>query len=150
MLEIEIQHATAATDVPDDARLRCWAAAAAGTHGGELAIRVVDEAESAALNTRYRKKAGATNVLSFPYETLPGMARLLLGDLVICAPVVLREAAEQGKEVEAHWAHMVVHGVLHLLGHDHIEPAAAAVMEAEETRILGTLGFPDPYEVYER
>ncbi len=113
----------------------------------ELSLRLVDEAESADLNQRYRGKAGPTNVLSFPFEPPPGArGRRYLGDLAICAPVVVREAAEQAKAPEAHWAHLVVHGVLHLLGYDHLDEAMALVMETLETRILGDLGFPPPYE----
>jgi probable rRNA maturation factor len=113
----------------------------------ELSSRLVDEAESADLNQRYRGKTGPTNVLSFPFEPPPGTrGRKYLGDLAICAPVVAREAVEQGKDLEAHWAHLVVHGVLHLLGYDHLEEPEAQVMEALETRILGELGFPPPYE----
>ena len=112
----------------------------------ELSLRLVDEAESADLNQRYRGKAGPTNVLSFPFEPPPGIkGPRYLGDLVICVPVVAREAAEQGKAPEAHWAHLVVHGVLHLLGYDHLDEAEAQAMEALETRLLANLGFPPPY-----
>jgi probable rRNA maturation factor len=112
-----------------------------------LSLRLVDEAESADLNQRYRGKAGPTNILSFPFEPPPGArGRRYLGDLAICAPVVAREAVEQGKALEAHWAHLVVHGVLHLLGYDHLEEAEAQLMEGLETRTLGELGFPPPYE----
>jgi probable rRNA maturation factor len=103
---------------------------------------VVGPAESRALNRRYRGKDKPTNVLSFPCEA-PGE----LGDVVICAPVVAREAREQGKAVAAHWAHMVVHGVLHLRGFDHIRAAQAKVMEARERAILARLSFPDPYTI---
>ena len=107
----------------------------------------MDEAESADFNQRYRDKMGPTNVLSFPFEPpLGGQGRRYLGDLVICAPLVAREAAEQGKSPEAHWAHLVVHGVLHLLGYDHLDEAEAQAMEALETAILGDLGYPPPYE----
>jgi probable rRNA maturation factor len=114
--------------------------AALGRRTGEVTLRIVGPAESRALNRRYRKKDKPTNVLSFPYDD-PG----LLGDIVICAAVVNREAREQGKRREAHWAHMVVHGVLHLLGFDHIRPADAKVMERRERAILARLSFPDPY-----
>lgn len=138
---------TATDTLPDEATLRDWVVAAlAGRRGQtELTLRIVDEAESAALNATYRHKSGPTNVLSFPFEAPPGVALPLLGDLVICAPVVEREAQAQGKALEAHWAHMVVHGCLHLLGHDHLCAEEAVVMETREIEILSTLGYPDPY-----
>jgi probable rRNA maturation factor len=115
----------------------------------ELTVRIVDENESAALNQEYRNKTGSTNVLSFPFEC-PGEVELnLLGDLVICAPVVEREARQQGKNSQAHWAHMLVHGVLHLLGYDHVEESDAVDMEAREVQILQKLGFADPYLITE-
>lgn len=131
---------------PGDSLLRAAAEAAlAGRRErAELCIRIVDEAESAELNERYRGKSGPTNVLSFPCDAdVPGAAPL--GDLVICAPVVAAEAAEQGKSPEAHWSHLVVHGVLHLLGFDHIGDHEAETMEAEERAILSRLGYSDPY-----
>lgn len=112
---------------------------------GELCIRIVGETESAQLNRQYRHKSGPTNVLSFPTTLPEGLALPLLGDLVICAAVVNREAVEQGKSRAAHWAHMVVHGSLHLLGFDHIRNRDASKMEAEEVKILRKLGFGDPY-----
>ncbi len=111
----------------------------------ELAIRIVGPDEGRALNRDYRRKDYATNVLSFPAELPPGVALPLIGDLAICAAVVEREAAEQGKPPRHHWAHMTVHGVLHLLGHDHVVEAQAEAMEALETRILAGLNIPDPY-----
>ena len=114
---------------------------------GELVVRIVDEEEGAALNQQYRQKRGATNVLSFPFEAPPGIPaeELPLGDLVICAPVIAREAVEQQKTEVAHWAHMVVHGMLHLLGMDHITSAEAEEMERCEIEILQQLGFDNPY-----
>lgn len=126
--------------VPSPARLRQWVRAALGDAAGELTVRIVGSRESRVLNQRYRGKDKPTNVLSFPYGE-PGA----LGDLVICAPVVNREAREQGKSPAAHWAHMVVHGVLHLRGFDHIQKAQARVMESTERAILARLSFPDPY-----
>jgi probable rRNA maturation factor len=131
-----------------------------------MVIRVVDEVEGADLNRRYRDREGPTNVLSFPFDppVLPDpdagsstewpddaldWIDAQIGDLVICAPVVAREAAEQQKSPRAHWAHMVVHGVLHLLGYDHRDPDEASRMEGLETTILRGLGFPPPYEVIE-
>ncbi|MGL5947883.1 MAG: rRNA maturation RNase YbeY [Aeromonas sp.] len=111
----------------------------------ELTIRVVDEAESQSLNHSYRAKDKPTNVLSFPFEVPAGIELSLLGDLVICRQVVEREAQEQGKAPLAHWAHMVVHGCLHLLGYDHIEESDAQEMEDLEREYLAELGYPDPY-----
>jgi probable rRNA maturation factor len=115
-------------------------------------VRVVDERESAELNSRYRGKKGATNVLSFPAESpAPPKATavdlLPFGDVVICAAVVEREARAQGKLLAAHWAHMIVHGALHLQGYDHEKPRDAAAMEARERTLLAKLGFPDPYSI---
>lgn len=112
----------------------------------EVSIRVVDEAESQALNHQYRGKDKATNVLSFPAEFPPELEIPLLGDLVICAPIVATEAAEQNKTLQAHWAHMVVHGVLHLLGFDHVDDDEAEQMESLETDILLSLSFDPPYQ----
>ena len=128
--------------------IRTWiraALAAQARAGGEVAVRIVGETEMRALNARYRHRDQATNVLAFRAELPPCVDVPLLGDIVVCAPVVAREAREQHKRQRAHWAHLVVHGTLHLLGHDHGRPRAAATMEALETRILASLGFPDPY-----
>jgi len=111
----------------------------------EVAIVIVDADEGRDFNQRFRHRDYATNVLSFPYERLPGDRSGLLGDLVVCAPVVAREAREQGKHARDHYAHMTIHGVLHLLGHDHENDADAQRMEALETRILANLGIADPY-----
>ena len=147
-LKLHLQRASTDGDLPAKADLKRWARAALPAKSKvALSLRLVDEAESADLNQRYRGKAGPTNVLSFPFESPPGIkGPRYLGDLVICVPVVAREAAEQGKALEAHWAHLVVHGVLHLLGYDHLEDSEAQTMEALETRLLGELGFPPPYE----
>lgn len=147
-MEIEIQRASEAPGQPADGQLTAWAMATplAGMDAAELVIRIVDEAESRELNHQFRGKDKPTNVLSFPFEAPPGFPCNHLGDLAICAPVVEREAREQGKPSEAHWAHMLVHGVLHLLGHDHQNDAEAEAMEALEVEILARLGFPDPYE----
>ena len=112
----------------------------------ELSIRVIDEDESADLNANYRQKQGATNILSFPYSGIQGTDINLLGDLAICAPLVRKEAAEQDKTLDAHWAHLTVHGVLHLNGFDHEEDTAAKEMETLETTILKTLGYKNPYQ----
>ncbi|PCJ29555.1 MAG: rRNA maturation RNase YbeY [Gammaproteobacteria bacterium] len=112
----------------------------------ELSIRIVDDEESAELNSTYRGKSGPTNVLSFPFESPIALTPRLLGDLVICVPVVEREAKEQNKVLEHHWAHLVVHGCLHLLGYDHIDDDEADQMEALEVTILQSLNIDDPYQ----
>jgi probable rRNA maturation factor len=148
---VTVQNSSAAAGVPSPAQVRKWARLAlADEVRGELTVRIVDEKESAALNSRYRGKKGATNVLSFGAELPPGApAKGLLpfGDVVICAPVVEREACEQGKPAEAHWAHLVIHGTLHLQGYDHEKARDAGAMEARERALLAKLGFPDPYSV---
>jgi probable rRNA maturation factor len=146
LLEIQ-QVTTASAGLPTEAEFRRWVEAALPRNHdpAELVIRIVDEAESGRLNRDYRGKEGPTNVLSFPFEAPPGIELPLLGDLVICVQVVLREAAEQDKDSRAHWAHMVVHGVLHLLGYDHQDDAQAQRMEGLERDILEGLGFSDPY-----
>ncbi|MCF6217459.1 MAG: rRNA maturation RNase YbeY [Gammaproteobacteria bacterium] len=134
--------------LPSDTQLKKWVLMALGDKLGltELVIRIVEVAESAELNDTYRNKKAPTNVLSFPFETPQGVTPLpLLGDLVICATVVTREAEEQHKTLHAHWAHMVIHGVLHLLGYDHIEDDDAAAMEKLEIELLASLGYSDPY-----
>lgn len=149
-LRVLVQRAVKPAWLPEAAAIRRWATAAAGAgRGGEITVRIVGEAESAALNQRYRGKIGPTNVLSFPAEVdmpLPADEPPPLGDIVVCAPVVEREAAEQGKTLEAHFAHLVVHGTLHLVGYDHEDDADADVMEAREREILAEFGFGDPYE----
>ena len=149
-LEVAVGYATASRKgVPAAASFRRWVEAALKgarrRKAAEVAIRIVDTDEGLALNRQYRGRDYATNVLSFPAELPPGVDLPLLGDLVICAPVVNREAAEQGKKPVDHWAHMTVHGTLHLLGYDHIEDAEAEAMESLETRILAGLGISDPY-----
>ncbi len=123
-------------------------------HGDtEITIRFVGEKESAELNEQYRHKAGSTNVLSFPFElpaAVEGEVELnLLGDLIICAEVVKQQAQEQNKEELAHWAHMIVHGTLHLLGYDHLTDADENIMETKEIQILSQLGYSDPYREIE-
>ena len=148
-LSLSVGYAAPRAGVPSSASFRRWAEAALRgarrRKATELSIRIVDTPEGRALNRDYRGKDYATNVLSFPAELPPGVALPLIGDLAICAPVVAREAAEQGKAPRDHWAHMTVHGVLHLLGYDHMEDAEAEAMEALETRILAGLGIADPY-----
>ncbi len=143
---LDLQSATECS-TPEPAQFEQWAQAALDGRRDdwELTIRLVDEAESQQLNRDYRQADRPTNVLSFPVDLPPGIDLPLLGDLVICAPVVAREAAEQGKPEQAHWAHLTIHGVLHLLGYDHMNNDEAEVMEAEERVILARLGYPDPY-----
>jgi probable rRNA maturation factor len=146
---LAVGYALPRAGLPASASFRRWVEAALRgarrRKPAELAIRIVDTAEGLELNRQYRGRDYATNVLSFPAELPPGLNLPLLGDLAICAPVVTREAAEQGKPAAHHWAHLTIHGVLHLLGHDHIVEAEAEKMEALETRILAGLGIPDPY-----
>ena len=130
--DTEIQHwvDTALTDYPDDT---------------EIVVRIVDVKESTELNEIYRLKSGPTNILSFPVEIPEEIELNLLGDLVICAPVLEKEALDQNKALQDHWAHIVIHGVLHLLGYDHIEDDEAELMEAKEITILSHLGIKNPY-----
>ena len=146
---VHVGYAVPRTGIPAAASFRRWVDAALRgakrRKATELSIRIVDTAEGRALNRDYRGKDYATNVLSFEAELPPDVKLPLIGDLAICAPVVAREAAEQGKRERDHWAHLTVHGVLHLLGYDHIDDADAEVMEAQETRVLADLGIADPY-----
>ena len=139
-LNLSVQYACNKADLPLRADFVRWARAAL-VGGGEIAIRLVEIDEGQALNKEYRGKDYATNVLSFPYALKP----LLCGDLVLCAPVVAREAAEQGKLLAAHYAHLIVHGMLHLQGYDHERKHDAVTMEAVESFIMQRMGYPDPY-----
>ncbi len=133
---------------PLRAQLSRWVRSALAGHRRDavLMLRLVDDAESAELNSRWRQRNGPTNVLSFPAGEMPEPLQHFLGDIVICSPLVAREAAAQGKLPEAHWAHLVIHGTLHLLGFDHVKPREAGIMEETERRILSSLGYPDPYQ----
>jgi len=135
------------SSLPDQALFQRWLDAVIPQFQkeAEVTVRLVDDAESHELNLTYRGKDKSTNVLSFPFEAPPGIELPLLGDLVICQQVVMQEAREQEKPLEAHWAHMVIHGSLHLLGYDHIEDDEAEEMEALETEIMLALGYADPY-----
>jgi probable rRNA maturation factor len=139
-LNLSVQYALDKTDLPTRASVRAWIRAAE-SGAAQIAVRFVDAEEGRALNLAYRGKDYATNVLSFPYETDP----LLMGDLVVAWPVVVREAAEQGKTLDQHCAHLIVHGTLHLQGYDHEDDAEAEQMEAREREVLAQLGYPDPY-----
>jgi probable rRNA maturation factor len=149
-VDVAVGYATASRKgIPSAASFRRWVEVALKgarrRKATEVAIRIVDAEEGQALNLQYRGRDYATNVLSFEADLPPGVDLPLIGDLVICAPVVAREAAEQGKKPNDHWAHLTIHGTLHLLGFDHIEDAEAEEMEALETRILAGLGIADPY-----
>lgn len=148
-IELDVLRDGDLVGVPDDAAFRAWANAAAPEPPVSVAIRVVDEAEGRRLNRAYRGKDRPTNVLSFPAALPPEVAGALpappLGDLVLCAPVVAREARSQGKPEAHHWAHLVVHGLLHLQGWDHEEDAAAQRMERREVELLEGLGIANPY-----
>lgn len=149
-LHVDVQEAVPAGqfDLPDEDDIRRWLepVLAPRMDAAELSVRIVDEQEITGLNERYRHKPGPTNVLSFPFEADIPLEVPLLGDLVICAAVVEREAREQNKSVAAHWAHMLVHGTLHLLGYDHVTDAQAHEMESTEIQVLQQLGFSNPYE----
>ena len=150
-LDVAVGYAAPRAGIPAATSFRRWVAAAlAGRiREADLAIRIVDEKEGRSLNHHYRGKDYATNVLSFPAELpegLPKGVRLpLLGDLVLCSPVIAREAREQGKPLRAHYAHLTVHGALHLLGWDHEDAREAEAMEQLERQILAGIGLPDPY-----
>jgi probable rRNA maturation factor len=148
-IEIDLQLASEADLIPSLAEFQRWAEHSLKDQldSTELCIRVVDEPESQQLNLDYRGMDKPTNVLSFPFEAPPGIDLNLLGDLVICAPVVAQEAQQQHKPLNHHWAHMVIHGILHLRGYDHIEDDDAQTMEALETRLLAGLDIADPYLV---
>ena len=146
-LTVDIQRAIEAPGIPGDSALESWANTAwQQDQESEVTVRIVDLAEIASLNETYRGKSGPTNVLSFPFEAPAGITVPLAGDLVISAEVVEKEAREQHKTLEAHWAHMVVHGILHLQGYDHIDDKDAEIMEDLEIRLLEQLGFTNPYE----
>ncbi len=146
-IKIEIQYATEINDLPEEGLIKKWVNSSLNGYieNAELTIRIVDKAEGAQLNEKWRNAQGPTNVLSFPYSDLNETTKSIQGDIVICAPVILREAAEQKKSVDAHWAHIIVHGILHLLGYDHDNENDANEMESLETSILGKLKIPDPY-----
>jgi len=147
MNQLEIQDVFHSEGQPTEEQFQSWVDAALADYrkDAELVIRIVDEQESAELNQQYRHKQGPTNILSFPIELPDGVELDLLGDLVVCAPVLEREALQQHKALIDHWAHIIVHGVLHLLGYDHIEDSDAEQMEALEIAILNKLNIKNPY-----
>ncbi|MDY7220187.1 rRNA maturation RNase YbeY [Denitrificimonas sp. JX-1] len=148
MIELDLQVASSASNLPSHADFLAWCTLALRqrTAPSELTIRLVDAEEGLELNATWRGKDYPTNVLSFPADIPEGLLDIpLLGDLVICVPVVEQEAAEQGKTLPAHWAHLVIHGCLHLLGYDHIDDEEAEEMESLESQLLAEIGHPDPY-----
>ncbi|MCV6638003.1 rRNA maturation RNase YbeY [Candidatus Albibeggiatoa sp. nov. NOAA] len=148
---IDIQLAVDIPDLPTPEQFQLWVdttltqAQFESEHEPELTLRIVDEQEGRELNHTWRQKDYATNVLSFPFDAPPEVPIALLGDIIICANVVEKEASEQQKALESHWAHLVIHGVLHLLGYDHIDDEEAQQMENLEVHILKQLGYPNPY-----
>lgn len=147
--QIDIESNSQSQHIPALPELEHWIGAALQSQqfeDAEVSVYIVDEAEGQELNAQYRGKDYPTNVLSFPADIAEEVGIPLLGDLVVCAPVVEREAQEQGKTLSAHWAHMLVHGTLHLVGFDHIEDDEAEIMEALETQIVTGLGYPAPYQ----
>ncbi len=144
---IEIQTIFSSDGQPDQQQIQQWVDAALSDfdQDTEIVVRIVDEKEISELNEQYRHKHGPTNILSFPVEVPEGIELDLLGDLVICAPVMEKEAREQNKALADHWAHIIVHGVLHLLGYDHLDEAEAELMENKEITILKTLSIQNPY-----
>jgi probable rRNA maturation factor len=154
-IDLDLQVSTALSGeqkcrMPDEERIREWITAAVRRCGpripSEVTVRIVGREEITYLNETYRQKTGVTNVLAFPFDPPDGVDIPLLGDIVICAPVVEEEAEQQHKTQEQHWAHMLVHGVLHLLGYDYISDKQANEMENLEIEILSTIGYPNPYE----
>jgi len=141
-LSLSVQYASASSSLPARAQLRRWVTAGLG-RAAQVTLRIVDEAEGRELNRNYRGKDYATNVLTFVYDDEAPLA----GDIVLCSPVVEREAQEQRKELDAHYAHLVIHAVLHLQGYEHDREKDASEMEALETAIMAKLGYPDPYAV---
>lgn len=148
-LDLQVALDTSGYTLPSEEQIRAWVCAVLAERmpEAELTIRIVDEVESEQLNQQYRHKSGPTNVLSFPFETDVPMEIPLLGDIVVCAPVVVREALEQHKDLPSHWAHMILHGTLHLLGYDHVSDSDADEMEHTEIQLMQQLGFSNPYEV---
>ena len=143
-LKLSIQYAARATDIPSRPAFRKWIKAAL-THDAEIGLRVVDEAEGHSLNRNFRNRDYATNVLTFIYDNAGPSAQSLAGDIVLCAPIIEREAREQHKNLTAHYAHLTVHGVLHLQGYDHESDVEAAAMEQVEAEIVERLGYENPY-----
>ena len=141
-IDVTVQFISAEPSVPAESEILYWAGLVLDGKEGEVNIRITDEDEMRSLNSRWRNTDEPTNVLSFP---LHDAGAPLLGDIVVCAPVLRREAVKQAKSLDAHWAHIIIHGILHLMGYDHINEKEAEIMETKETALLQDLGFPDPY-----
>ena len=141
-IDVTVQFISAEPSVPAESEILYWAGSVLDGKEGEVNIRITDEDEMRSLNSRWRNTDEPTNVLSFP---LHDAGAPLLGDIVVCAPVLRREAVKQAKSLDAHWAHIIIHGILHLMGYDHINEKEAEIMETKETALLQDLGFPDPY-----
>ncbi len=144
-MKVEVQYAVPRQTVPSPEDFRRWVKAALEGREAELTVRLVNKETISALNRTYRHREGPTNVLSFPFDPPPGIEMDYLGDILLCAPRIQEEAQEQQKPLEAHYAHLTLHGVLHLLGFDHHTPAEAEVMEGRERALMASLGYGDPY-----
>lgn len=144
---LDIQNASGSKQLPRQEQFQLWMDSVLKDKAidSEIVIRIVDEDEMMTFNQQYRQKKGTTNILSFPFDAPDGIENQLLGDLLVCAPVVEQQAQQQHKILENHWAHMVIHGILHLLGYDHINDAEAEEMEALEVKILKTIKIKNPY-----
>ena len=148
-IKVNIQRATKTPALPSNQRIRQWVSTALAEHRvdhAELTIRIVGEKEAAQLNWKWRRKKGPTNVLSFLADDRQGHVPGLLGDILLCAPVIAREATQQEKSLGAHWAHMIIHGALHLMGYDHKKTLETRKMEGLEIKLLATMGIADPYK----
>jgi probable rRNA maturation factor len=145
---LEIQNESQSSLIPEKKLFKYWldAVLKSDNQDSEIVIRIVDKDEIIQFNEQYRNKKGATNILSFPFEVPDGVESQLLGDLLVCASVVEREAWQQNKKLEQHWAHLIIHGILHLLGYNHIDDVEAEEMEALEINILSTIGINNPYQ----
>jgi probable rRNA maturation factor len=145
---LEIQNESQSSLIPEKKQFKYWLDAVLknDNQASEIVIRIVDKDEIIQFNEQYRNKKGATNILSFPFEVPEGVESELLGDLLVCAPVVEEEAKQQNKKLEQHWAHLIIHGILHLLGYNHIDDVEAEEMEALEINILSTIGINNPYK----
>ncbi len=145
MNQLDIQVASNSSSLPNKMHFQTWVDSVL-TDDSEIVIRLVDNAESAELNQKYRHKKGATNILSFPFEVPEMIDSTLLGDLVICAPMIEQQAKQQQKHLLHHWAHIVIHGILHLCGYNHEDDAEAQIMEAKEINLLKKLFIRNPYQ----
>lgn len=151
MIKVDIQRITSSKELPENRQIRNWIKKCLSfmqKEDAQLTVRIVDEEEGTRLNETWRNKNGPTNVLSFQYGD-EQYTDHFIGDMVLCAPVIFREAGEQNKSPESHWAHMIIHGTLHLLGYDHIKAEEAEEMESLEVRILESLGYKNPYHFHE-